>query len=171
MQARRIVILFLFLTLLNRFHVCFAQEEKIDADTQSDIKQQILELEERVREMERQHAIEIRELNEKVQALSRELQEKAEEDAMADLRRQAEADAAKEEPEEEPEPLQDVEHEQRIASVRRALDQRLVHRIDLRHIGELHQPVGGQHRVGRRLAGEGARLGQLVLVVGEDEIR
>ena len=102
MQARRIVFLFLLLTLFNRFHVCFAQEKEIDKDTQADIKQQISDLEKRVREMERQHAIEIQELNEKLQALSREQEEKAEEDAIADLRRQAEADAAKEEVAEEP---------------------------------------------------------------------
>jgi len=39
MQARRIVFLFLFLTLFNHFTVCFAQEKKIDEDTQADIKQ------------------------------------------------------------------------------------------------------------------------------------
>jgi hypothetical protein len=102
MQARPIVILFLFLAQFNPFRVCLAQEEKIDADRQPDTKEQILELEKRVWEMERQHQIEIQELNEKVQALSRELQEKAEEDAIADLRRQAESDAAKQEVEEEP---------------------------------------------------------------------
>jgi len=102
MQARRIIFLFLFLTLFNHFHDCFAQEKEIDKDTQADIKRQISDLEKRVREMERQHAIEIQELNEKLQALSQEQEEKAEEDAIADLRKQAEADAAKEEVEEEP---------------------------------------------------------------------